>query len=137
MAYDLAGLTYTPDLRSVQPVHARLVCAMRYTHVSRKVRDYSHEGLARHLGCRAAVHSFHVFMDESGRAWPEPIVLNPPCQPAFSYDEMLLVDLCTAAARNDRDPFDDLLSDMIGERQRDAIWSAARRLMPYLCAVVN
>lgn len=137
MGYDLAKLTYTPDLRTVQPVHARLVCGMRYTHVSRRVQDYSHAGLARHLGTVCAIRSFHVFMDEAGRSWPEPIVLNPPCQPAFSYDEMLLVDLCTAAARNDRDGFDDLVRDMIGKGQRGAIWSAARRLMRHLVTVLN
>lgn len=137
MSFDLAQLTFTPDLRTVQPVHARLVCGMRYMHVARRVRDYSHDGLARHLGSRCAVQAFHVFMDETGRAWPEPVVLNPPCQPAFSYDEMLLTDLCTAAARNDRECFDDLVRDMIAERQRDAIWSSARRMMRYLVAIVR
>lgn len=137
MAFDLAQLTYTPDLRGVQPVHARLVCAMRYLHISRKLREYSHAGLVRHLGSCCAVQSFHVFMDEAGRAWPDPIVLNPQCQPAFSYDEMLLVDLCTASAQNNRDCFDDLVRDMIGPGQRMAIWSASRRLMGQLATIVR
>lgn len=137
MGFELAQLTSTPDLRHVQPVHARLVRAMRYLHTSRKARDYSHAGLASHLGSQCAIQSFHVFMDEVGRAWPEAIVLNPPCRTAFSYDEMLLVDLCTAGARNDRDRFDELVRDMIGERQRQAIWSASRRLMRFLVTVVR
>lgn len=137
VAFDLASLTYTPDLRIVPPVQARLVCAMRYTHCARRVRDYSSASLARHLGTERAVHSFHVFMDEVGRSWPEPIELNPPCQPAFSYDEMLLVDLTTAAARNDRQKFDGLVSDMVGESGRNAIWSSARRLMRILIRVVQ
>lgn len=137
MAYDLSLLTMTPDLRGVPRAHARLVCALRYSHVARCHEDHAHEGLARHLGCRSAIHSFHVFLDECGRAWPEPIALNPPCQPLFSYDEMLLADLATAAARNDRDAFDQFISDMIGESGRNAIWNASRRLMKHLVTVVR
>lgn len=137
MGFDLALLTQTPDLRCVQPVHRRLVCAMRYVHISRRTKQYSHAGLIRYLGNRDAIQSFHVFMDEAGHAWPEAIVLNPPCQPLFSYDEMLMVDLCTAGARNDRDRIDELIRDMIGERQREAIWAASRRLMGYLVKLVH
>ncbi|MXO68439.1 hypothetical protein GRI72_06325 [Altererythrobacter marinus] len=137
MAFDLAQLTRTPDLRAVTPLHARLVCAMRYTHVARRVGDYSHRRLASHLGSFCAVHSFHVFMDEAGHAWPERIVLNPPCQSAFSYDEMLLVDLLTAAARGERARFDDFVRDMIGAGARHAIWSAARRLMRHMATGVS
>lgn len=137
MAYDLAMLTYTPDIRSVPPIHARLVCAIRYTHVSRKADSYSHANLAQYLGSKCAVRSFHVFMDEVGRAWPDPIALHSPCQPEFSYDEMLLVDLATAAARNERDRFDRFARDMISESGRNAIWQAARRMMRHLVSVVR
>lgn len=137
MAYDLCMLTYTPDLRTVPPVQARLVCAMRYAHVSRKADTYSHANLAQYLGSKCAVRSFHVFMDEAGRAWPDPIGLHPPCQSAFSYDEMLLVDLATAAARNDRTRFDLFVRDMVGSSGRNAIWHSARRMMRYLVSVVH
>lgn len=137
MAFDLAALTSTPDLREVSPIHARLVGAMRYTHVARRAATYSYGDLARWLGSPCAVQSFHVFLDEAGRAWPDPIALNPPCQPLFSYDEMLLVDLATAAARNDRDAFDEFVRDMVGLSGRHAMWRAARRLMRYLTTVVG
>ncbi len=71
-------------------------------------------------------------MYEAGCAWPDAIVLNPPCQPAFSYDKMLLIDLATAAARNERARFDAFIADMIGNAGRNAIWCAARRLMRHL-----
>ena len=134
---DLAALTSTPDLREVAPLHARIVAALRYTHIARRTQSYRHADLAQRLGSRCAVHSFHVFLDEAGRAWPDPITLNPPCQPLFSYDEMLLVDLATAAARNDRATFDALVGDMIGTGGRNAIWASARRLMRYLVTIVQ
>lgn len=137
MAFDLETLTRTPDLRRVSPIQARIVGALRYTHVSRRARNYSHADLARQLGSHCAVHGFHILLDEAGRAWPEPITLNPPCEPQFSYDEMLIVDLATAAARNDRATFDALVCDMIGASGRQAIWSAARRMMRYLVTIVH
>ncbi|MEM8633921.1 MAG: hypothetical protein AAGF33_02990 [Pseudomonadota bacterium] len=137
MAYNLAMLTYTPDLRYVDPPRMRLVSALRYSHVARARNCYSPQKLGDHLGSRTAVSSFHVFLDEAGRAWPEPISLNPPCQPAFSYDEMLLADLCIAAARNDRKPFDEMTQDMLGQAARNSIWASARRLMRYLVSVVE
>lgn len=100
MAFDLAKLSYTPDLRCVPAPHARLVCAMREAHMARAKRICCGPAMARYFGNFDAVRAFHVFMDEAGCAWPDPIVLNPPCQPAFSYDEMLLIDLVTAAAKS-------------------------------------
>ena len=56
---------------------------------------------------------------------------------ALSYDEMLLVDLCTAAARNERGVFDELVEDMIGRAGRNSIWTAARRLMSTVVVIVR
>lgn len=137
MSIDLEALLSTPELTEMSPVHVRLVCAMRYFHVSRRQRTYCCRMLATQIGNPLAVRPFHVFMDEAGRAWPDPIVLGPPCRMRLSYDEMLLVDLCTASARNDRAAFDDLVGDMIGVAQRRAIWSAARRLMGKLVRLIH
>ncbi|MFV0643342.1 MAG: hypothetical protein ACK5NN_02390 [Sphingomonadaceae bacterium] len=137
MAFEMETFTSTPDIRMVSPVHARIVNALRYTHVARASRSYCHDTLARSLGNAGAAWGFHVFLDEVFRAWPDPIALNPPCQPRFSYDEMLLVDLSTAAARNDRASFDKFCEDMIGKSGRNAIWHAARRYMRYLVALVE
>ena len=137
MQTDFQALLSTPDMREVSPVHARLVCAMRYVHMSRCKKVYCVRALAAQIGTPAGVRPFHVFMDEAGRAWPEPIALNPPCQMRLSYDEMLLIDLCTAAARNERGMFDDLVSDMIGPGPRNSIWLSARRLMDHMVRVVH
>ena len=137
MAYDITMLTYTPDLRYIDHSRARIVCAMRYSHIAKAKKCYSAGTLANRLGSMDAVKSFHVFMDEAGRAWPEPISLNPPCQPAFSYDEMLLADLCIAAARNDRTPFEQMIEDMLAPSARNALWAASTRLMRNIAAVAR
>jgi len=133
----LHTLLSTPDLNEISPVHARLVCAMRYVHLARCQGSYCFRALASQIGTAEGVRPFHVFMDEAGRAWPEPIALNRPCQMALSYDEMLLVDLSTAAARKERAVFDELVEDMIGQSGRNAIWSAARRLMGHMVTIVH
>ncbi|MEM6267177.1 MAG: hypothetical protein AAF494_08910 [Pseudomonadota bacterium] len=135
MTFDLDLLTYTPDMRYVDPARARVVSALRYSHMAKVKKCYSPQTLGHHLGCRDAVSSFHVFLDEAGRAWPDPISLNRPCDPSFSYDEMLIADLCIAAARNDRKPFDEMTCDMLGQGARNSIWVSARRLMRHLVEV--
>ena len=132
MAYDLAQLTYTPDMRHVDPARGRIVCALRYCHVARSDGRYCARTLACHLGSRTAVASFHVLLDEAGHTWPERIAVNPPCAPEFSYDEMILADLCMAAAYDDRLDFDEMVEDMLGPSARHALWCAARRLMRIL-----
>ena len=133
----LQNLLVTPDLNEIAPVHARLVCAMRYVHMARAQRSHCCRALATQLGSPNAVRPFHVFMDEAGRAWPDPIALNRPCQMSLSYDEMLLIDLCTAAARKERGVFDELVEDMIGVGGRNAIWGAGRRLMAHIVGIVH
>ncbi|MEO0688963.1 MAG: hypothetical protein AAFY51_01555 [Pseudomonadota bacterium] len=137
MEFDLSMLTYTPDIRHVDPARARIVNALRYSHVARAAGDYCPNTLGYHLGNREAVSSFHVFLDETGRAWPEPISLHRPCNPEFSYDEMLLSDLCVAAARGDRAPFDEMTRDMLGHSARNSIWACSRRLMHHLVSVAK
>lgn len=137
MPYDLAILTSTPDVRTMPEVQARIVRALRYTNMARRSGRYRQTDLRDCLGSDNAVRSFHVFMDEAGHAWPDPITLNPPCQPLTSYDEMLLVDLTTAAAKQDRKRFDEFIRDMIPASGRGAIWSAARHLMQHMVATTN
>ena len=131
----LQNLLVTPDLNEIAPVHARLVCAMRYVHMARAQRSYCCRAVATQLGSADAVRPFHVFMDEAGHAWPDPIALNRPCQMSLSYDEMLLVDCATAAAKNEREAFDDFLRDMLDASARRGLWNAARRLMMRMVVV--
>lgn len=137
VAYDLTVLTYTPDLRYVDPLRAKVVNALRYSHVAKANRNYCARIMSNILGAQTAISSFHVFIDEAGRAWPEPIQLHCPRNPSFSYDETLLADLCVAAARNDRDPFDRMTEDMLGQAARNSIWASARRLMRHIVSVVD
>jgi hypothetical protein len=127
--FDLDRLIATPDVRCIAPVQARIVGAMRYTHVARQRGRFGDAGLVRYLGSTLAIRPFLVFIDEVGHAWPDPVCLNQPCQALLSYDEMLIVDLAAAAANGDRRAFDHFLEDMLSARWRDHLWHTARRFM--------
>lgn len=129
MAFDLALLTSTPDIRALPRHQVMLVSAFRYMHVARVTRRYSREQFAMILGGPKAVAPFHRFASAIGHAWPEPVYLNPPCQPRLSYDEMLILDLAAAAVNGDRKAFDGFVADMLGAPARYVLWQAARRFM--------
>ena len=62
----LHTLLATPNLDDVSPIHARLVCAMRYVHLARCDGKYSCRALAAQIGTSDAVRPFHVFMAGHG-----------------------------------------------------------------------
>lgn len=132
MATDLSVLTSTPDLRCIPEVQARMVRAWRYMCIARRCGNYCPTQLLRHLHSLDAIRPFHVLSDEIDRGWPEPFAFNAPCRYQCSYDEMLLLDLTTAAAKDERKTFDAFIVDMVPAASREAIWVAARRLMTHL-----
>ncbi|OYW45809.1 MAG: hypothetical protein B7Z08_00020 [Sphingomonadales bacterium 32-68-7] len=129
MALDLAHLVSTPDIRCLPRHQAVLVGAFRYMHLAQAARRYSRQEFALVLGSPKAVAPFHVFASAIGRAWPEPIQLNPPCQPRLSYDEMLILDLAAAAVNGDRKAFDWFVAEMLPAPARYLLWEAVRRFM--------
>jgi len=122
----------TPNLRCLPEGQARIVGALRYMHVARRIGRYSECGLGIRLGSWRAVLPFHVLAEALGSVWPEPICLHPICLKRLSHDEMMIVDIAGAAAEGDRGAVDRLLEDMVSARGRDGVWLAARRLMRVL-----
>src|SRR3546814_1015298 len=70
-----------------------------------------------------------------GSVWPEPVYVNPPCCPKLSYDEMMVLDLLTAAVRSDRQAFDDFLRDMLPPARSEEHTSELQSLMRISYAV--
>lgn len=129
MPLDLASLVATPDILDLPEADARLLAAMRYVHVARARDSFNLADLIVRLGRVRAVGPFHVFCDELGRAWPDPVALNCACQPALSHDEALIARLAGHARAGEFEPFDRLLCEMIGPAVRRSLWLATRRLV--------
>src|SRR3546814_20964746 len=81
--------------------------------------------LANRLGSEEAAERFRDLIGGMGSVWPEPVYVNPPCCPKLSYDEMMVLDLLTAAVRSDRQAFDDFLRDMLPPAACDTLYAAA------------
>src|SRR3546814_12969913 len=76
------------------------------------------------LGSEEAAERFLDLIGGMGSVWPEPVYVNPPCCPKLSYDEMMVLDLLTAAVRSDRQAFDDFLRDMLPPAACDTLYAA-------------
>ncbi len=131
MPFDLTALTRLVDIRSAPWGPACIVDAWRYVHVAQRTRRYSRSELGHLLNNPKAIPPFHRFCSETVRTWPDPICLNPPGQRLLSHDEMLIVDMTDAAARNDRAAFNGLLEDMLSEQARYGMWRTTRKLMTH------
>lgn len=129
MPLDFARLAATPDICDLPEADACLLAAMRYVQVAQAKRAFNLADLIVRLGRVRAVGPFHVFCDELGRAWPEPVVLNCACRPALSHDEALIAQLAANARAGERETFDRLLCEMIGPSVRRSLWLVTRRLV--------
>ncbi|MBV7255518.1 hypothetical protein KCG44_01825 [Pacificimonas sp. WHA3] len=125
----LEMLASTPDIRTLQGTQRRLISAMRMGVVATKRGRNSCCVMKQELGSAHAVAAFRTLVAEIGDAWPEPFSINPPCQPRLSYDEMLLLDITTAAARGERAHFDGMTCDMLSMGARNSVYRCAQRLM--------
>lgn len=71
----------------------------------------------------AALHFAHI-VETMCEVWPEPVRVQRPCCGQVSYDEMLLLDLMTAVVRAEPAAFQNLICDMVGERDRNRLLAA-------------
>src|SRR3546814_15667961 len=99
------------------------VCSSDLTKLARDPRPE----LANRLGSEEAAERFLDLIGGMGSVWPEPVYVNTPCCPKLSYDEMMVLDLWTAAARTDRKAFDDFLRDTLPHAAGDQLYAPARR----------
>lgn len=125
MPFDLSLISLTPDLRTLPGAQARIALSTRIVVVLTKLDRDPRPELANRLGSEEAAERFLDLIGGMGTVWPEPVYVNPPCCPKLSYDEMMVLDLLTAAVRSDRQAFDDFLRDMLPPPARDTLYAAA------------
>lgn len=129
MPYDLDLIVQMPDLRALPAAQARITIATRVAVVFSKLERDPRPELEQRLGTADAAVRFLDLVEEIGMAWPEPVYVNPPCCPRLSYDEMMVLDLVSAAVRSDRETFDAFLRDMIPAQLRRRLYAAFQRFV--------
>ena len=129
MPFDIDLMVQMPDLRTMPAAQARIAVATRVAVVFAKLERDPRPELELRLGNAEAAVRFLDLVEEIGTAWPEPVYVNAPCCPRLSYDEMMVLDLITAAVRSDREAFDAFLRDMIPAKQRDRLYAVSKRFV--------
>lgn len=129
MPFDLDLIAQTPDLRALPTAQARIAIATRVAVVFAKLERDPHPELEQRLGTMEAAVRFLNLMKEIGVAWPDPVYVNAPCCPRLSYDEMMVLDLISAAGESDREAFDSFLCEMIPAGERERIYRACERFV--------
>lgn len=129
MPFDIDLIAQMPDLRTMPSAQARIAVATRVAVVFAKLERDPRPELELRLGSGDAAIRFLDLVEEIGTAWPEPVYVNAPCCPRLSYDEMMVLDLITAAVRFDRETFDAILRDMLPAQRRDRLYAVSERFV--------
>lgn len=115
------SLAATPKLSVLPAAHIRIIVAMRIAILAWSKGQDPKPYLIRQIGDeRAAGHFAHI-IELIGDCWPEPVAVHRPCCSHVSYDEMLVLDLTTAAVQGKADHFHGLLGEMIGRSDRQKL----------------
>jgi|GEM_PF-541537 len=114
------SLAATPKIAALPAAQMRIVVAMRIAVLAWKKRQNPKPYLVRQLGDEIAAGHFAHIIELMHDCWPEPMAVHRPCCQQTSYDEMLMLDLTTAAMQREPEHFHGLLGEMIGcsDRQK-------------------
>lgn len=112
-----------PDIRTMPAVEARLIIAFRLAVAAYK-NDYDcGEQLSDRLGGKLAATRILILAETIGFAWSEPFQIGRPCCAQVTPDEMWLVASIRLAAGGNRPAFDALTCEMIGDDERERIFT--------------
>ena len=118
-----------PDIRTMPAVEARLIIAFRLAVVAIK-NDYDcSTQLADRLGGKLAATRILILAETLGFAWPEPFQIGRPCCSQVTPDETWLLAALRMAAGKNRPGFDSLTCEMIGDDERERIFTDLRNFV--------
>ncbi|ATW03504.1 hypothetical protein [Sphingorhabdus sp. YGSMI21] len=115
------SLAATPKIAALPAAQMRIVVAMRIAVLAWKKRQDPKPYLVKQLGDEIVARHFAHIIELMSDCWPEPMAVHRPCCQQTSYDEMLMLDLTTAAVQREPDHFHGLLGEMIGRSDRQKL----------------
>lgn len=118
-----------PDIRTMPAVEARLIIAFRLAIIGVQ-NDYDcAEHLSDRLGGKLAATRILILAETIGFAWAEPFQIGRPCCSRTTPDEIWLVAALRLAAGNNRPAFDSLSCEMLGDSERERIFTDLRNFV--------
>ena len=118
-----------PDIRTMPVVEAKLIIAFRLAVVATKNAYDGGENLSERLGGKLAATRIMILAETIGFAWPDPFQIGRPCCSQVTPDEILLLAAMRMAAGDNRPGFDSLTFEMIGDSERDRIYTDLRNFV--------
>lgn len=118
-----------PDIRTMPVVEAKLIIAFRLAVVATKNAYDGGEHLSERLGGKLAATRIMILAETIGFAWPDPFQIGRPCCSQVTPDEILLLAAMRMAAGDNRPGFDSLTFEMIGDSERDRIYTDLRNFV--------
>ena len=118
-----------PDIRTMPVVEAKLIIAFRLAVVATKNAYDGGEHLSERLGGKLAATRIMILAETIGFAWPYPFQIGRPCCSQVTPDEILLLAAMRMAAGDNRPGFDSLTCEMIGDSERDRIYTDLRNFV--------
>ncbi|MEO9634728.1 MAG: hypothetical protein ABJF89_12940 [Parasphingorhabdus sp.] len=113
----------SPDIRTLPAVEAKLIIAFRLAVVASKNEYDFKERLADRLGGERAATRILILAETIGAAWPERFQIGRPCCSLTTPEEIWLIASIRLAAGGNRPAFDSLSCEMIGESERERIYT--------------
>jgi len=118
-----------PDIRTMPAVEAKLIIAFRLAVLAMKNEYECGEQLSDRLGGKQAATRILILAETIGFAWPEPFQIGRPCCSQTTPDEIWLAAAIRLAANGNQPAFDLLSCEMIGDSERERIFTDLRNFV--------
>ncbi len=118
-----------PDIRKLPSVEARLIIAFRLAVVASRNAYDCFDHLSERLGGKLAATRILILAETIGFAWPEKFQIGRPCCSQTTPDEIWLAAALRLAAGNNRPAFDSLSCEMLGDGERERIFTDLRNFV--------
>lgn len=119
-------LTRIVTLGTLPADEAAVIEAVRLSALMTRIGRNPDRALAEKLGSRRAATQSRLLLSEVAAAWPDRLVVGPPCSENLSHDEQTLLAMIDAAGRGDRPAFDRILAVLLPAVQRQHLYVCAR-----------
>lgn len=121
----VAKLAQPPQVRSLHPVAARFVYALRLIALHERSHSDPVPELTQRLGRISIAIKMLQLLETVTKGWPETVHVRRFCCGCLSHDELTLGRMLEAAWRGDRAEFGRQIDGLVRHDRIDRIWNDA------------
>lgn len=122
----IASLARPQDVRALSLTSLHTVMAMRLCALFERAGRDPVPDLAQRYRSVEAARAMHALARKVIRSWPDPFLVNRPCQLLMTPDEMTLAAMTRHAIAGDRPGFDDALAGFVRPERHGPLFEATQ-----------